>query len=64
MVVVARADTDQTTADQALAWGLAYRGDRQLSLVLPANRAKPTLVRVPWLLPPVRVFTHCDGVVS
>lgn len=64
MVVVARADTDQTTADLALAWGLAYRCDRQLSVVLPENCAKATLVRVPWLLPSVRVFTHLDGVVS
>src|SRR4029077_7804054 len=64
LVVVARPDVDQTTADLALAWGLAYRGDRQLSVVLPAHRATPTLVRVPWLLPPVRVYPHVYGVVS
>lgn len=60
MVVVARSDVDQTAADLALAWGLAYRGDRQLSVVLPANRATPTRVRAPWLVPPIRVFVY-DG---
>lgn len=58
MVVVVRPDQTQTTADKALAWGLAYRGDRELDVVLPAERAWPTRVRVPWVLPTVRVFTY------
>ena len=64
MVVVVGDGIDQVSADKALAWGLAHRGDRELSLVLPEDRAFPTLVRVPWLAPPVRVFTHAAGVVS
>ena len=58
LVVVARADIKAKDCDLALAWGLAYRGDRELSLILPVQLALPTRVRAPWLLPPVRVFTY------
>jgi hypothetical protein len=63
LVLVGRAGIDDV--DLALAWGLAYRGDRSLALVLPADQASPTMIRVPWLVPPVRVFTFTnDGVVA
>ena len=58
LVVVARADNKLKDADLALAWGLAYRGDRHLSLILPAHLALPARIRLPWLLPPVRLFTY------
>ena len=58
LAVVADTQADQNSVDLALAWGLAYRGDRSLSLVLPSDRAEPTLIRAPWLMPPVRVFTY------
>jgi restriction endonuclease-like protein len=58
LVIVGCAEIKQKDADLALAWGLAYRGDRQLSLILPAQFALPTRIRLPWLLPPVRVFTY------
>jgi hypothetical protein len=58
LVVVARPDIKAKDCDLALAWGLAYRGDRQLSLILPVQPALPTRARAPWFLPPVRVFTY------
>lgn len=60
MTVVARPGIDQGGADLLLAWGLAYRGDRALSLIVPTDRAEPTLARAPWFAPKVRVFTF-DG---
>jgi hypothetical protein len=64
LTVVADTRAGQLSVDLALAWGLAYRGDRSLSLVLPSDRAEPTLIRVPWLMPPVRVFTYESATVS
>jgi hypothetical protein len=61
LVVVARPDISAGDCDHALAWGLAYRGDRQLSLILPAELALPTRVRAPWFLPTVRLFTYEPG---
>jgi hypothetical protein len=56
LLIVVTAD-QQNAADQSLAWGLAHRGDRELSLVIPEHLAQPTQLRVPWLMPQVRVFT-------
>jgi len=44
-------------ADEALAWGLAYGGDRDVALLLPRGLERPTLQRLPWVRVPVRVFT-------
>ena len=60
LMVVAKRHVDQVAADLALAWGLAYRGDRQLSVVLPESLAVPSLLRAPWLVPTVRVFTYVN----
>lgn len=46
----------QASIDEALAWGLAWGGDRDVVLFLPAGRAGPTLQRLPWVAVPVRVF--------
>ncbi len=44
--------------DKALAYGLAWSGDRDLAVVLPAGKADPTLRRAAFIDAPVRVFTH------
>ena len=36
-------------ADHAVAYGLAYAGDRKLVAVLPDDASHPTLTRAPWL---------------
>jgi hypothetical protein len=64
MVVVASDHISKDDADLALAWGLAYRGDRQLSVVLPTDRATPTRVRLPWLVPTVRLFVLGSRVIT
>jgi hypothetical protein len=43
-------------ADEALAYGLAWQGDRDLLLVLPENLVSTTLVRLPWVATEVRVW--------
>ncbi|MCB9382881.1 MAG: hypothetical protein H6513_19515 [Acidimicrobiaceae bacterium] len=64
LLVVARPHVDQSGADLALAWGLAYRGDRQLSVLLPEALAGPSLLRAPWFAPPVRVLTYAKDHVA
>jgi hypothetical protein len=44
------------TADQALAYGLSYTGDRQLALALPENTVTATLRRLPWIESTVTVY--------
>lgn len=51
----------QGSTDEALAWGLAYGGDRDVVLVLPAGLAAPTLQRMPWVTAPVRVLTFDEA---
>lgn len=47
--------------DQALAYGIAEAGDRELVLVLPAGSEEPTRRRLPWLDVPVRLYTFTGG---
>ena len=61
LLVIACPVVSQADADMALAWGLALRGDRQLSVMLPVHLAEPTLLRAPWFVPSVRVFTYTAG---
>ena len=58
LLVIAKPFVDQSSADHALAWGLAYRGDRQLSVLLPVAVAEPSRLRAPWFAPSVRVLTY------
>ncbi len=58
LLVIAKPFVDQSSADHALAWGLAYRGDRQLSVLLPVAVAEPSLLRAPWFAPTVRILTY------
>jgi hypothetical protein len=44
--------------DEALAYGLAYAGDRDLWLVLPHHSVTATMDRLPWIDAPVRVWSH------
>jgi hypothetical protein len=44
--------------EEALGFGLAYVGDRDLWLVLPDHSAKATMDRLPWIDVPVRVWSH------
>lgn len=47
LLVIARPVESEADADMALAWGLALRGDLQLSLMLPVLLVEPTLLRAP-----------------
>ncbi len=58
MTVVGLMGADKVDTDLALAWGLAYRGDRALSLLLPVSREVPSQIRLPWIQPQVRLFTY------
>lgn len=50
-------------ADEVLAYGLAWQGDRDLLLVLPESLVSTTLVRLPWIGTEVRVW-NWDGTPS
>jgi hypothetical protein len=60
--VVAAGEQEDEDSDLALAYGLTYRANRKLVLVLPEERAFSTLQRVPWLCDDARpdVWLH-DG---
>jgi hypothetical protein len=60
LAVVAWAGSPRQSADEALAWGLANSGDRDLVLVLPAGAEAPTASRLPWITVPVRLFTYAE----
>lgn len=47
--------------DEALAWGLALGGDRDVVLVLPQAFAAATLQRLPWVSAPVTIWTYTMG---
>jgi len=51
----------QVDLDQALAYGIAEAGDRELILVLPGGTEEPTRRRLPWLDVPVRLYTFTDS---
>ncbi len=57
LAIVSWPEATSVSADEALAWGLAYGGDRDVVLLLSAGLARPTLQRLPWVTSPVRVFT-------
>ena len=60
--VVVAGDQEAEEVDLALAYGLTYRADQRLVLVLPAGRAFPTLQRAPWLAEGARPVVHLhDG---
>jgi len=51
----------QRHLDEALAYGIAEAGDRELLLVLPSARTGPTRLRLPWVDAPVRLFGFDGG---
>jgi hypothetical protein len=55
-------DSEARGADHGLAYGMTWRGDKRLVLVLPERYAFPTLQRVPWFTTATRpeVWLH-DG---
>jgi Restriction Endonuclease associating with ARP len=59
--VVVGPQENQRDVDRALAYGLAHAGDRDLHLVLPGNKAYPTLARSPWIEVPLRAWAYNDG---
>jgi hypothetical protein len=56
LLVVAPLLAARRTADQALAYGLSYVGDRSLALALPEDTATATLRRLPWIGSTVNVY--------
>ena len=61
-LVIVSGDQEEEEVDLALAYGLTYRKDRPLVLVLPKERAFPTLQRAPWLTEGARPTVHLhDG---
>lgn len=58
MVIVVGAQERAGDVDKALAYGLAWSGDRDLVLVLPSGREVPTLRRAAFLATHIRVFSH------
>lgn len=60
LVVVGGPLEAQRDLDLGLAFGLAHAGDRELVLVLPEGTEEPTRRRLPWLDPPVSLYTF-DG---
>ena len=61
LVAVALEGTTLATAGLLLAWGLAHRHDRRLSIVLPRAVATPTLARAPWFVPEPAIYTYPVG---
>jgi Restriction Endonuclease associating with ARP len=59
--VVVGPQEKQRDVDRALAYGLAHAGDRDLHLVLPADKAYPTLARSPWIEVPLRLWAYGDS---
>jgi len=62
LLAVGRPGERQVDLDQALAYGIAEAGDRELVLALPEGSEEPTRRRLPWLDVPVRLYTFAgDG---
>jgi len=55
-VILSNPDLPQHQADLALAYGLAWVGDRDLVIVLPASRVEPTRERLAFIEVPVRLW--------
>jgi len=62
LAIVSWPSATQVSADEALAWGMAYGGDRDVALFLPETLARPTLQRLPWIAAPIRVFTFANEI--
>lgn len=60
LVVLCGDQERQRDVDRALAFGLAWAGDRDLQLVLPHAAVGPSITRASFLRPHIRVFGH-DG---
>lgn len=60
LVLVTRPDGNALDAEHALAYGLAYIRDRELSIITTPGGAELLRPRMPWLSLPVRVFAT-DG---
>lgn len=61
LAVVSWPKATAVSVDEALAWGLAYGGDRDVVILLPEALARPTLQRLPWVNTPVRVSTFAEA---
>ncbi len=60
LVVLAGAQEKQTDLDKALAFGLAWLGDRDLVVVLPEHGDSPSVQRSAFFSRNIRIFTHDD----
>ncbi len=60
LVVLAGAQEKQTDLDKALAFGLAWLGDRDLVVVLPEHGESPSVQRSAFFSRNIRIFTHND----
>lgn len=58
LIAVAGPQETRDDVDRALAYGLAWQHDRDLLLILPGDKASPTLRRLPWIATPVRVWNY------
>lgn len=61
LAVVGGPHENQPGIDLLLAYGLAWAQDRDLWLILPEGRHAPTLARLPWIDPHVRLLTFNDA---
>jgi hypothetical protein len=61
LLIVVPSSRKARDADLALAYGLAWAGDRDLWLALPEDSYDATMDRLPWIETPVRVFSHREG---
>src|SRR4051794_16117815 len=59
-LLVVAGEQEERQVELALAYGLTWRGDRELVLALPAGMSTATQQRVPWLRSDVRpiVWEH------
>lgn len=64
LAIVVAPDASQHAADEALAWALALGVDRSIALIVPDDRVKPTLLRLPWIKVPVKVFAVPEGTID
>lgn len=60
VVVMFSGEKKQSEIDFGLAYGLRFRGDADLHLLLPLGRAEPSLYRTTRLAPPITVW-EVDG---
>lgn len=61
LLIVVPASRKAREAELALAYGLAWSGDRDLWLALPEHSLDATMDRLPWIDTPVRVFSHGES---